>query len=91
MRSNDRNSNKIKALQELRADAPMSNVRRALCALYGYEHAEMGRILGVSRSNITLNINGLRKNRTIQQGICTIWGLPREEVFCDESRRCGIK
>ena len=73
---------KVQALRDLKRDAPLVQVRRALDALFDIPHAEMARILVTSRSNITAHISGIRANREIQAGICALWGgIPTEELF----------
>lgn len=73
---------KVKALRDLKRDAPLVKIRRGLDALFDIPHAEMARILATSRSNITAHISGIRANPEIQDGICTLWGgIPREEIF----------
>ena len=78
MRSKNR---KVRAIQDLKSDASLLNVRRALDALHDIPHEEMARVLGTSRSNVTSHIGGFRQTVDIQEGISTLWGVPRAEIF----------
>ncbi len=60
---------------------PILNIRCALSKLTGLAHSEIAKRLGLSRSNVTLTINGQRKNKMIQERIASVYGVPKDLLF----------
>ena len=75
----DRNLKAFRYLRDL--GYPIPNIRRGLHKITGISQPDMARILGVSRQNITLHINGNHDKPYIQEGIALIWQIPRGELF----------
>jgi len=73
------NTEAVKVLKKL--GYPLNNIRKALHKLTGVSQPDMARLIGKSRQNITLTINGNRKNSETQQQIAEIWQIPKETLF----------
>jgi len=87
--NNRKNNRRVKALRVLAPEAPPERVRRALRELTGVSDTDAARILGTHRSTISQHVAGIRRNPEIQAGLAALWGVPVEEVFPQDERRCA--
>lgn len=77
------NTRAVEALKDL--GYPLINIRKAMHKLTGVSQPDMARLLGKSRQNITMTINGDRSNPELQRGIADIWAVPVDSLFEDLS------
>ena len=62
---------------------PLPRIRRALVELTGVTQVAIAKSAGVSRSNVTLHVAGIRNNPKVQEKIAEAWAIPKEELFAD--------
>ena len=70
------------ALHELKKlHYPLVNIRKCFSKLTGISQPDLARMIGTSRQNITLHIDGRRETREIQERIAEAYQVPAEEFF----------